>query len=640
MTHKQRLATFTVGLLMFQSSCAFAGDYADNTGTVNLNSFQVTGNGISVDGTTVTITQGGDFTVTGSADEGMIYVDTEDKVKLRLSGMSLSNDDGPAIYFQNTEKALITVTEGTENYLSDGATYTDQEAKGTLFSNDDIEIKGNGTLTIIGNYKHGIASDDDIKIENSVLNITSVTDGIHVNNTFHMTGGTLNIAAGSDGVQAEEDIVIDGGTIQITECEEGLESGTTMTFNGGDIDITSSDDGLNSGGGLGLSQDFGPGGGRGGWENRGYGMAPPDQERLEQFDPNQQQTPEAPNEFNPGREQTPPQMPEGKQDIPQMKDKSETDDQILKAPNGNNNGTETPQTDTTDRSIYINGGVIHINAQGDGVDSNDQIYMTGGELYVDGPTSGGDGAIDGSSFNVSGGTVVAVGSSQMAMGLTQGSAQCGFLVSFTTQPAGSELTVMDSDGNLIASYSPEKEYSSLVYSSDLLEIGKTYSILVNGETIASVEQSQTQISSGNRGGAMGGWEHEMENNSRPQKTQMGNKWNKIRVFLKGSELMFDSQPVIQDDVTLVPLRTIFEALGMEVNWDEETQTVTATKDDVTIVLTIGNTLAYQNGQQITLLTAPIVSAENRTLVPVRFIAESLGLNVNWQEEFQTITIDE
>lgn len=632
MSHKKRLATFTIGLMLFQTSCTFAGDYSENTGTINLDTFQVTGNGIQTNGTTVSITEGGDFTVTGSAQDGMIYIDAEDKVKLRLSGMSLTNEDGPAIYFQNTEKALITVTEGTENYLEDGASYEDQEAKATLFSNDDIEIKGNGTLTITGNYNHGIASDDDIKIENAVLNITSVTDGIHVNNTFHMTGGTLNIATGSDGIQAEEDIVIDDGSIRITECEEGLESGTTMTFNGGDIDITASDDGLNSGGGLGLSQEFGPQGGMGG--GRGGQQTPPSDFTDGAQPSGQDQIPVPPE----GQEQmeTPPQMPADSQEAPQNFDMDQQQLQQNEDPTATPDGT-TGTTDQTDRSIYINGGVIHINAQGDGVDSNDQIYMTGGELYVDGPTSGGDGAIDSNSFHVSGGTVVAVDSGQMAMGLTQGSAQCGFLVSFSPQPAGSELTVTDQNGNELAHFTPEKEYSSLVYSSNSLSVGNTYSILINGETTATVELTQSQISSGNMGGFAGGGRNPgMRGERNPE---LGNRGG-IRVTLNGTELMFDSQPMMQNDTTLVPLRTILEALGMEVSWDEETSTVTAVKDGVTVVLTIGSTSAYLNNQEVQLLTAPIVSEQNRTLVPVRFIAESLGLTVSWQENTQTVVIEE
>ena len=206
----KKIAISTALCLLMQtcyllSACA---SYEDNLGTMDLTAMTVTGAGIAVTDNTISITEGGDFTVTGENNNAMIYVNAQDKVKLRLSGVSLKNESGPAIFFDNAEKSLITVTENTENIVEDGSDYGDTDAKAAIFSNDDLEIKGNGSLTVVGNYKHGIASDDDISIENGVLNITAnVTDGIHVNNTFKMSGGTLNISAVSDGIQAEADVV-------------------------------------------------------------------------------------------------------------------------------------------------------------------------------------------------------------------------------------------------------------------------------------------------------------------------------------------------------------------------------------------------------------------------------------------------
>ena len=251
----KKIAAISLFVAVMQGAFVFtacASSYEENTGAIDLTAMTVSGSGITVSGNRVEITEGGDFTVTGENTNGMIYVNTTDKVKLRLSGMNLKNENGPAIFFDNTEKALITITEGTENYVEDGSDYGDIDAKAAIFSNDDMEIKGNGTLTVTGNYKHGIASDDDLDIENGTINITAnVKDGIHTNNTFSMTGGTLNITALSDGIQAEEDVIIDSGTINVLNSEEGIESGTTLTVNGGDINIVSSDDGFNSGGGNG-----------------------------------------------------------------------------------------------------------------------------------------------------------------------------------------------------------------------------------------------------------------------------------------------------------------------------------------------------------------------------------------------------
>lgn len=647
----KKIAISTALCLLMQtcyllSACA---SYEDNLGTIDLTAMTVTGAGIAVTENTISITEGGDFTVTGENNNAMIYVNAQDKVKLRLSGVSLKNESGPAIFFDNAEKSLITVTENTENIVEDGSDYGDTDAKAAIFSNDDLEIKGNGSLTVVGNYKHGIASDDDISIENGVLNITAnVTDGIHVNNTFKMSGGTLNISAVSDGIQAEEDVVIDGGVINITKSEEGIESGTTLTINGGEINIVSTDDGLNSGGGLGTG-GFGAGG-FGGMVGRG--------QQPDGAQPNGT-PPELPN----GEQQngTPPEgtPPEG----------AVQDRKAMMPPDGGKtagSGADTSNTEAnssveaTDRSIYINGGIIKIDASGDGVDSNDSIYMTGGELYVDGPTSGGDSAIDTEGrFEVSGGTVVAVGSSGMAMGVTSGSDQCAFLLNLSeTAQAGSVVSLVGPDGNTVFEYTAKKAFSSVVYSSHKLKENETYTLYINGEEKQTVEMTQKQVTLGSRGaGGFGGPNGSgggrfpggangadgtkgfggKDGGVRPQ-NGWGGAQKPIQVVLNGAALTFDTSPTIENDTTLVPFRGIFEALGMEVTWDEATQTVSAWKDGVTLTLTIGSAEADKNGEKIGLLAAPVLSKEGRTLVPVRFIAESLGLTVTWDEATRTVNI--
>lgn len=109
------------------------------------------------------------------------------------------------------------------------------------------------------------------------------------------------------------------------------------------------------------------------------------------------------------------------------------------------------------------------------------------------------------------------------------------------------------------------------------------------------------------------------------------------VILDGKVLDFDVDPVIENGRTLVPLRAIFEALGAEVDWDGNTQTVVANRPGVRIVLTVGNMKAYRNTGTVNLdVSARIVSG--RTMVPLRFISESLGANVEWEENTQTIKI--
>lgn len=112
----------------------------------------------------------------------------------------------------------------------------------------------------------------------------------------------------------------------------------------------------------------------------------------------------------------------------------------------------------------------------------------------------------------------------------------------------------------------------------------------------------------------------------------------IRVHVNGHIISFDNKPYISNDSTLVGFRKIFEALGAKVSWDEETRTVTATKDDVEIKLTIGDTTAYANGEKVELAAAPEISSDT-AMIPVRFISEELGMKVTWDADTKLITIN-
>lgn len=112
----------------------------------------------------------------------------------------------------------------------------------------------------------------------------------------------------------------------------------------------------------------------------------------------------------------------------------------------------------------------------------------------------------------------------------------------------------------------------------------------------------------------------------------------IKVYLNGRLLSFDQPPVIINGSTLVPMRAIFEALGATVNWEAASQMVTATKGNTTIKLIIGLQTAQVNGHE-TALSQPAQIMGGRTMVPLRFIAEALNCEVNWDGPTQTITIN-
>ena len=111
----------------------------------------------------------------------------------------------------------------------------------------------------------------------------------------------------------------------------------------------------------------------------------------------------------------------------------------------------------------------------------------------------------------------------------------------------------------------------------------------------------------------------------------------IKVVIDNQNQSYDQMPVIVSDRTLVPLRGIFEALGANVDWQDETKTIIGSKGDKTIVLQVGNTTASMNNNKVTLDVPPTI-INSRTMVPVRFVSEALGANVDWVADTRTVVI--
>lgn len=216
------------------------------------NKISVEGNGAVVSGKAVTITAGGEYTVSGNLTDGMIYVNSSEKVKIRLNGANISNSTGPAILFANADKAFITIANGTVNYLSDGSSYSN--GKGTIFSEADLEIKGKGTLYINANYKHGIACDNDLSVENGTIIIQkAVKDGIHVKKSIEISGGTLEIKnCGGDAFDCEGTsslqkgtVSVTGGKITVSNTEgDGINAFGNVSLSGGEVSVSCAQDGI------------------------------------------------------------------------------------------------------------------------------------------------------------------------------------------------------------------------------------------------------------------------------------------------------------------------------------------------------------------------------------------------------------
>lgn len=229
------------------------------------------------DGETLDITEEGVYVIKGSAKNCTIKVtaDKEAKVQLVLDGVTVENDDFPAIYVVSADKVFVTTTSSentlsvTGDFKADGDTNTDA----VIFSKDDLVFNGTGTLTVTSAKANGISGKDDIKFTGGTYNITSAKDsieahdsisiadgtfvitsqkdGLHAENDdddtvgyIYISGGSFKITAKSDAIQATTAAQIDGGTFEL-KAAEGIEA-TGLQINGGEISISASDDGVNA----------------------------------------------------------------------------------------------------------------------------------------------------------------------------------------------------------------------------------------------------------------------------------------------------------------------------------------------------------------------------------------------------------
>lgn len=216
--------------------------YPDGATVINLSSpGSCNDPNVSASANKICINAGGTYYLSGSFN-GQVYIKTgegksgETNVDLYLAGVDITCTYGPAIFCDNAKRFKIHLVENTANVVQDGG--SDATNNGAISSNDTIEIKGKGTLTVYGNNREGIASDDDIFIENGNIYIFSADDGVNANDCITVNGGYTYIEAGGDGIDSKGTTVMSGGTVIIAktgENESAIESDSTYTLNGGTL---------------------------------------------------------------------------------------------------------------------------------------------------------------------------------------------------------------------------------------------------------------------------------------------------------------------------------------------------------------------------------------------------------------------
>lgn len=587
--------------------------------TLSGSTAQSNGSGVSINNATVTISKEGCYLINGELEDGQIIVDAgdSDKVQLVLDKASIHCSTGSAILVRNADKVKVTLAADSENELSDGTEYQtdDDNPDAALFSKDDLVINGSGSLTVQGNYKHGIAGNDDLVITGGRLTVNSLSHALRGKDSVAILDGTFVLTSQKDGIQASntEDstkgwVQIDGGNFTIQSSGDGIQAETNLSIYDGSFTIT-------SGGGAVNGADH--------TENRGGGFGRPGGNRPDSA--NGQTSPEMPSQPAEGG-QTPSEMPsqpaEGEQSSsgnesdyselifdPDDFDDTSTDDsdttvstkgikagnalliqqgtfvidsaddaihsnysvtidggsfQISSGDDGihaeaylNINGGTTTIAESYEgleaAQIHISGGTTQVSSSddglnatggssfelvdgllvlkdisssdteqtfggrggmfevedncditisggnltvttsnGDGIDSNGSLNVSGGTVLVFGSSSGGEGALDytGSS-SISGGTLVALGSSGMAQSMEPDDSHATLMVTWDeVQPAGTRLTLCTQQGEILCSLQSTNSFQTAVISTDSLSAGQEVSLYTGG-TVNSDSQLLT-----------------------------------------------------------------------------------------------------------------------------------------------------
>jgi hypothetical protein len=456
----------------------------------------IEGEGAAAKDGKIAITKAGTYVVSGKLTDGQITVNVKDKgiVRLVLNGVEISNSTSSAIFVEEAGKAIISLQEGTENIVSDGTKYvypdaTTDEPNSAIFSKDDLTINGTGKLVVKGNYNNGITSKDKLKITGGTLDVKAVDDGVmgrdlvavqagtltidagghglktsndkegeegyislaggtftiksgedavHSSGGLDVSGGDLHINAGDDGIHAEVSLAIAGGTIDITQSNEGIEAPAVL-ISGGKTNVVSTDDGVNissgdaesaeGGGGAPGAATGGAGAGTGGQAGAQAGAA-------------------------------------------------------AGGPGGAPGGAPGASGANSSNMLTITGGFLSVDSKGDGLDSNGSITMSGGTVVVNGPIENNNGSLDyDGTFVMTGGFLVAAGSSGMVQATSDKSTQAGVLMTYTkTQQAGALVHLEDSAGNTIITFAPAKNYQSVFVSSPNLKQDASYTLSSGGSS--------------------------------------------------------------------------------------------------------------------------------------------------------------
>lgn len=504
-----------------------AGTYEESGAVyVTLSDDGITGEtaGVAINGQTMTITAEGTYIFSGTLSEGQIVVDADNaKVQIVFDNVDITCASSAAVYVKSAEKVFVTLAEGSQNTLRNTDEYVaidDNNIDAVIFAKSDLTLNGTGSLTIVSAEGHGIVSKDDLKITGGTYDITAAGHALSGKDSVRIADGTFILTAEKDGIHAENAddeekgyIYIADGDFTITSDGDGMDASNIVQIEDGTFDITAGGGAANS---LKTHESDMPGGGMSQNIERPDGESMPQDTTTDESGTSTKgikagggmylnggtyQIDSADDSIHSNANIT---IADGTYTLATGDDGVHADDALTV--NGGtitvtesyeglegltvtiNDGTiditaSDDGINTAGEKMELNGGYIHILAGGDGVDSNGDLTINGGEIYIDGPSDNGNSAIDygdRSSAYVNGGTLVAIGSSGMAEGMSDSSKQKVLMVKLGEQMEAGDVELTDNEGNVIVSYTALKSYDCVIISTAEVESGATYTLTTSG----------------------------------------------------------------------------------------------------------------------------------------------------------------
>ncbi|NLB91245.1 MAG: carbohydrate-binding domain-containing protein [Clostridiales bacterium] len=465
-----------------------------------------------------TITRGGTYVLSGTGQgQVVLAVPPEEDVFLVLHSLHLTSPNGPAIWGQQGNKTIITLAQNTENLLEDSTAYTVDEKgdpNAVIYTQEDLTFNGSGSLQVRGQYKHGIVTKDDLLILSGDFSVTAPGSALRGRDSVTILGGNFLLRAGTDGIQSNNDkggekgsIYIEEGIFDILAGKDGIQAQNTLTLNGGDflikvgkeetqalfseenppaqrglvekekgkglqgnqvkitggtIDITSIHNGIHgnqwvdiTGGHLRIHS-----------QNRGiHGTLSVAVRGGDIGILDCREGIEGEKIFLEGGEISIASSDDG-----------------INASGGDTNKKKVAFDEKGEviHLIAITGGIVHLDVGGDGLDSNGDILLQGGTLFIEGPPDRKNSAIDyNGTFTLHGGNLLVATKHNNQWPATD---RPGIL----TYHQGAENTsifLTDQRGEEVMTWTPKKAFDLLVFVTENLKEGEKYTLHIGEETI-------------------------------------------------------------------------------------------------------------------------------------------------------------